>query len=158
MLTSSLGWTGSFEPNTPPASSMARLAMTSLAFMLVWVPLPVCHTLRGNSSSSSPSATSRAAAMIRADFSGLILPRSALTWAEASFSIPIARISGLGIRSSPMGKWWRDLAVWAPQYRSPGTSMAPMLSVSVRVGEPVSLVMAASFRSFGRTGSPGGAR
>ena len=40
MLTSSLGWTGSFEPSTPPASSMARLEMTSLAFMFDWVPLP----------------------------------------------------------------------------------------------------------------------
>ena len=48
MLTSSLGWTGSFEPITPPAISMARLEITSLAFMLLCVPLPVCHTLRGN--------------------------------------------------------------------------------------------------------------
>ena len=39
-LTSSFGWIGFFEPSSPPASSMARLAMTSLAFMLVWVPLP----------------------------------------------------------------------------------------------------------------------
>ena len=54
MLTSSLGWTGSFEPSTPPAISMARLEMTSLAFMLDWVPLPVCQTLRGKWSSSLP--------------------------------------------------------------------------------------------------------
>ena len=54
MLTSSLGWTGVFDPSTPPASSMARLAMTSLAFMLVWVPLPVCQTRRGKWSSSAP--------------------------------------------------------------------------------------------------------
>ncbi len=133
MLTSSLGWTGSFDPITPPASSMARLEITSLAFMLVWVPLPVCHTLRGNWSSSSPSDTSRAAVTMSADFSAAILPRSALTWAEASFRIPMARISGVGIRSSPIGKWWRERAVWAPQYRSAGTSTAPMLSVSVRV-------------------------
>ncbi len=46
MLTSSLGWTGSFEPSTPPAISMARLEMTSLAFMLDWVPLPVCQHSR----------------------------------------------------------------------------------------------------------------
>ena len=33
MFTWSLGWTGVFEPRTPPSSSMARLEMTSLAFM-----------------------------------------------------------------------------------------------------------------------------
>ena len=53
--------------------------------------------------------------MMRADFSGLILPRSALTWADASFRMPMARISGLGIRSSPIGKWCSERAVWAPQ-------------------------------------------
>ena len=60
-LTSSLGWIGFFDPTTPPASWMARLAITSLAFMLVWVPraglehderelavqLPVDHLLGG---------------------------------------------------------------------------------------------------------------
>ncbi len=40
MLTWSLGWTGSLLPSTPPASSMARLAMTSLAFMFDCVPEP----------------------------------------------------------------------------------------------------------------------
>ena len=47
-LTSSLGWIGCLLPRAPPASSMARLAMTSLTFMFVWVPLPVCHTRSGN--------------------------------------------------------------------------------------------------------------
>ncbi len=61
MLTWSLGWTGVFDPITPPASSMARLEMTSLAFMLVWVPLPVCHTRSGKWSSSTPAVTSRGA-------------------------------------------------------------------------------------------------
>ena len=44
MLTSSLGWTGCLLPISPPASSMARLEITSLTFMFVCVPLPVCHT------------------------------------------------------------------------------------------------------------------
>ncbi len=47
LFTSSLGWTGVFEPSVPPRISIARLAMTSLAFMLVCVPLPVCQTERG---------------------------------------------------------------------------------------------------------------
>jgi hypothetical protein len=43
ILTSSLGWTG-FAAHLASANSIARLEMTSLAFMLVWVPLPVCQT------------------------------------------------------------------------------------------------------------------
>ena len=45
---------------------IARLAITSLAFMLVLVPLPVWKTSTGKCSSSLPSATSPAAAMIAA--------------------------------------------------------------------------------------------
>ena len=30
-------------------------------------------------------------------------------------------------------EFWRDRSVWAPQRRSAGTSMGPMLSVSVRI-------------------------
>ena len=48
MFTWSFGCTGVFEPRTPPASSIALLEMTSFAFMLVWVPLPVCQTRNGN--------------------------------------------------------------------------------------------------------------
>ncbi len=44
MFTSSFGWTGVLLPISPPASSMARFEITSLTFMLVCVPLPVCHT------------------------------------------------------------------------------------------------------------------
>ena len=78
MLTWSLGCTGVFDPSTPPASSMARLAMTSLAFMLVWVPLPVCHTRSGKWSSSVPSVTSAAAREIRSASFGSSTPSSAL--------------------------------------------------------------------------------
>ena len=52
MLTWSFGWTGDFDPSSPPASSIARFEMTSLAFMFVCVPLPVCQTLSGKCSSS----------------------------------------------------------------------------------------------------------
>ena len=55
---------GVLLPTTPPRSSMARLDMTSLTFMLVCVPLPVCQTTRGKWSSSLPSMTSRAATRI----------------------------------------------------------------------------------------------
>jgi uncharacterized membrane protein len=32
-----------WEPNFPPKISMARFAMTSFVFMLLWVPEPVCQ-------------------------------------------------------------------------------------------------------------------
>ena len=49
-LTWSLGWT-SLPPRLPPSNSMARLAMTSLAFMLVEVPEPVWKISSTNSAS-----------------------------------------------------------------------------------------------------------
>ncbi len=133
MLTWSLGWMGAFEPMTPPPSSMARLEMTSLAFMLVWVPLPVCQMRRGKWSSRAPLATSPAACSMRPARESSSLPRSRFTEADAPFRIPNARIKGLGIVSVPMSKWCSDRCVWAPQYRSAGTSMSPMLSLSIRV-------------------------
>ena len=60
LLTSSLGWTSRSSPRSPPRISLARLASTSFMFMLVWVPLPVCQTTSGNSSSCRPASTSSA--------------------------------------------------------------------------------------------------
>ena len=48
MLTWSLGWTGSRPPRLPVAISLARLAITSLVFMFVDVPLPVWKTSTTN--------------------------------------------------------------------------------------------------------------
>ncbi len=73
-LTSSLGWTGVPAPRPVPASSSARLAITSLAFMLLCVPLPVWNTTRGNSASSAPSMTSVGGAR---DELGLVLRQPA---------------------------------------------------------------------------------
>src|SRR5262245_36051426 len=50
MLTWSLGWTGVLLPSGVPASWLQRLEITSLTFMLNWVPLPVIQTWRGNMS------------------------------------------------------------------------------------------------------------
>ena len=115
MFTWSLGWMGVLEPMTPPPSSMARLEMTSLAFMLVWVPLPVCQTRKGKWSSRAPLATSPAACSIRPASASSSLPRSRFTEADAPLRIPNALISGLGIVSPPMSKWCSERWVWAPQ-------------------------------------------
>ena len=100
---------------TPPLSSMARLEMTSLAFMLVWVPLPVCQMRNGNWSSRAPLATSPAACSMRPASVSSSLPRSRFTEADAPLSTPNALMSGLGIVSVPMSKWCRERWVWAPQ-------------------------------------------
>ena len=42
-------------------------------------------------------------------------------------------MTGSGMRSPPIGKFWIERCVCAPQYRSAGTSMGPKVSVSVRV-------------------------
>ena len=50
-LTWSFGCTGALAPSGAPSSSLARFAITSFAFMLVWVPEPVCQTTSGKCSS-----------------------------------------------------------------------------------------------------------
>ena len=64
LLTWSFGWTGFLEPFSPPSISIARFEMTSFAFMLVWVPEPVCQTTSGKWSIRVPSITSSAASTI----------------------------------------------------------------------------------------------
>ena len=133
MLTWSLGWIGFLEPSSPPSSSMARFEMTSLAFMLDWVPEPVCQTTSGKWSSRSPSITSWAAERMASATSPSSLPSASFTVAEACLTMPSARMIERGIRSSPILKFSSERCVCAPQYLSSATSMAPMLSVSVRV-------------------------
>ena len=77
-LTSSFGCIGFLLPTTPPASWMARLAITSLAFMFDCVPEPVWNTTSGNSASSRPSITSCAARTIRSTLSAGSTPSSPL--------------------------------------------------------------------------------
>ncbi len=94
---------------------MARFEMTSLAFILVCVPLPVCQMCNGNWSSRAPLATSPAACSISPASPSSSLPRSRFTDADAPLRIPKARINDFGMVSVPMSKWWSDRCVWAPQ-------------------------------------------
>ena len=134
MLTWSFGWTFRAMPRSPPISSLARLAITSLTFMFVWVPLPVCQTTSGNSPSCRPAITSSAASMIARPTAGsLNLSRSRFTCADARLTLARAWISSIGIRSSPILKFSSERWVCAPQSRSAGTSIPPMVSVSTRI-------------------------
>ena len=94
---------------------MARLAITSLAFMFDWVPEPVCHTESGKWSSRRPSSTSRAARTMSAAFSADSRPASAFSSAQTRFRRPKACTTSAGIRSWPMAKWCSERSVWAPQ-------------------------------------------
>ena len=66
--------------------------MTSFAFILLWVPLPVCQTTRGKWSSSLPSMTSSAAFTISSALSLDNLPNSEFTIAADFLTIPNALI------------------------------------------------------------------
>ena len=67
---------------------MARLAITSLAFMFVWVPEPVCHTTSGKWSSSLPFIVSVAAPTIALPIFLSSAPCSMFTSAAARLSTP----------------------------------------------------------------------
>ena len=114
-LTWSFGCTGDLPPSGAPSSSLARLAITSLAFMLVWVPEPVCQTTSGKWSASAPSATSWAARTIASARRGSRWPCSRLTRAAACLTMPSARTSGNGMVSVPIRKFCRLRWVCAPQ-------------------------------------------
>ncbi len=115
MFTWSFGWIGLLLPRFPPASSIARFEMTSLTFMFVCVPDPVCQTNSGKWSSSSPAMISSEARQIRSAYSSESLPRSRFTPAAAFLSTAIERITASGMRSSPTVKWCSERWVCAPQ-------------------------------------------
>ena len=114
-LTWSFGCTGCLLPSSPPAISMARLAITSLQFMFVCVPEPVCQMRSGKCESSSPEITSSQAAPISSPSFPSSSSSSTFVAAAACLSTPKARMTGRGIRSSPMSKLSSERAVCAPQ-------------------------------------------
>jgi hypothetical protein len=88
MFTWSLGWTGSWAPSVPPTNWMHRLEITSLTFMLDWVPDPVCHTYSGKSASSCPLITSSQTRSISWPFQAGSRPAAVFTTAAAFFTYP----------------------------------------------------------------------
>ena len=132
-FTSSFGWTSLRSPRSPPRSSLARFASTSLTFMFVCVPLPVCQTTSGNSSSQRPASTSSAAATIATPLAASSWPSSTWTSAAAFLTSTSAWTSSRGMRSPEILKFRRERSVCAPHRRCASTSTAPQLSFSVRV-------------------------
>ena len=111
---------------------VGMLAITSLTFMFVWVPLPVCHTTRGKCSKSSPASISSQTAAMASPRRWSRRPRRTFTWAAAFFRMAKARSTSWGILSPPMGKFSTLRWVCAPQYLPAGTFTSPMVSCSMR--------------------------
>ena len=125
-LTWSLGWTAR------PSRSVARVAITSLAFMLLLVPEPVWNTSIGNWSSSLPAATSSAAARIASAMSASMIPISPFTCAAAALIAPSAAMCA-GARPCPeIGKFSTARCVVARHLASRGTRTSPIESCSTR--------------------------
>ena len=130
-----------------PRSRHTRLAITSLAFMLVLVPLPVWKMSTGKWRSSPPwsfrpSTIAAQARSMAAARSPSTRPSSAFALAHADFRTPYARTIDMGTGRPLIGKLSTARCVLAPYSTSAGTSIVPMESFSVRVFEAV-IVLAA---------------
>src|SRR3712207_1721461 len=125
-LTWSLGCTG------VPVASVARVAMTSLVFMLLDVPEPVWKTSMGKWSSHVPDATSPAASVIARATSPGRTPRSALTRAAAPLMAASAAMSSRSMGVPEIGKFSTARWVWARHLAQAGTRTSPMESRSMR--------------------------
>ncbi len=125
-LTWSLGWT------SRPSARVARVAMTSLAFMLLDVPEPVWNTSIGNSPSCCPSATARAACSMACATSASMTPSSALTLAAAALIRARAWMCAGSSVVPEIGKFSTARCVCARHSASRGTRTSPIVSCSIR--------------------------
>ena len=133
LFTWSFGCTGFFDPSLPFKIWIALFAITSLTFILVWVPDPVCQTFKGKCWFNLPFITSFEALIIAFEILGSICFSFLWTMAADFFIIAIDLINiGLTL-ISPISKNFFDLCVDAPQYLSTGTFIPPMLSYSFLV-------------------------
>ena len=128
--------------------SRARLAMTSLAFILLVVPAPPWIISTGNCSWCCPSNISWQACVMARYCSSVSSPRAKFASAAAILVIASPLInSGYSLRwNLLMEKFSIPLSVCTPYNASAGISRAPIRSLSVRV-LPVNSVFI-SIRSF----------
>ena len=132
MFTSSLALTNFSSLKSLPASCWHLLEITSLIFMFVWVPEPVCHTTSGNWLSCLPWTISSQASAINFIFSSERIPHELFVIAAAFFRIAYEWIISIGIEPlGPILKLFLDLSVWAPQSLSEGTFTSPIVSFSI---------------------------
>ena len=134
MFTWSFGLTVAYSPRLPaPRISFARLAMTSLAFMLWDVPAPAWKTSTTNWSRCLPARISSHAATIARQRSWGSRPDSAFAIAAAFFTSTVARMNAGNGRKPEIGKFSTARVVCAPYRASAGTATSPSVSRSRRV-------------------------
>src|SRR5690554_5787308 len=132
LLTSSLALINNSPSIFPNLLNWALLAITSLTFILDWVPELVCQITKGNSSSNFPSEISSQTVAIASRFSTGSVPNSQLVYAAAFFKTAKALIISLGIEAgAPILKFSKERSVCAPQNRSAGTFTSPIVSFSI---------------------------
>src|SRR4051794_16441873 len=146
-FTWSLGCTGL------PSASVARLASTSLVFMLLDVPEPVWNTSIGKWSSQSPRTTVPAAPAIASAMPPSRTPRSALTRAAAPLIAARAAMSSRSIGVPEIGKFSTARCVCALHLAQVGTRTSPIESCSTRYSVPACSVV--TLRSWVRSGGGG---
>lgn len=140
-LTWSLGWT------LRPRRSVARVATTSLVFMLDEVPDPVWKTSIGKCASQRPSATSSAASWMARAMSGASTFSSAFTLAAAALIRARASMWARSRRWPEIGKFSTARCVWARHLASFGTLTSPIESCSMRKSVPLAGVCAGACAS-----------
>ncbi len=131
-LTWSLGCTTSLS-SPSPSSCLARLATTSLTFMLVDVPDPVWKVSTGKCSSRSPAMTSSAARRMASATVASTTPSSSLAVAAAHLIMAWACTTAAGTGMPETGKFSTARWVEAPHSASAGICISPIVSWAVRV-------------------------
>src|SRR3989344_8425417 len=133
MFTWSLGCTGLYSPFLPPSATFARLAMTSLVFMLWEVPEPAWNRSTTNSSWYWPAIIASAASTIDMARRGSSAPADSLTATAARLMRTWAIMKSVSGRRPETGKFSTARAVCMPYQASDGTGYSP--SVAFFVGD-----------------------
>src|SRR5690606_36624894 len=133
MLTWSLGCTGAYSPSRPPRIWLARLASTSLQFMLWEVPAPAWYTSTMNWSRCWPASTSSAAWTMASASRASRRPVSLWVSAAERLTQTTASTNAGRGRSPEIGKFSAARRLWTPYRALAGTGFSPRGSFSRRV-------------------------
>lgn len=107
-------FTWSFGLTLPPRRRLARVATTSLAFMLELVPEPVWNTSTGKCCMKSSCSSCRQVSAIASPIGASSCCRETFARAAAALASNRARTKAWGMRWPLTGKLFTARWVWAP--------------------------------------------